>query len=66
MKKKKDEYFEGQTSGRPKLTLAEQLIEHVMKTDLMDDKELRDEIYTIFTAVGAFVYQTHLIRVVIY
>lgn len=32
--------------------LLEQLIEHGAKTNLMNDEELRDEIYTIFTAVS--------------
>lgn len=36
---------------RPRLMLLEQLIDHNAKTNLMNDVELRDETYTIFTAV---------------
>lgn len=37
---------------RPRLMFLEQLIEHVTKTDLMNDDQMRDEVYTIFTAVS--------------
>lgn len=38
--------------------LLEQLIAQVEKNNLMDDEELRDQIYTIFTAVINILYVT--------
>ncbi|XP_048505977.1 cytochrome P450 4C1-like [Athalia rosae] len=35
---------------RPRLMLLEQLIAHVEQTNLMNDVQLRDEVYTLFTA----------------
>lgn len=40
--------------------LLEQLIAHTEKSKLMDDVELRDEIYTVFTAVISSDYQAWL------
>lgn len=36
--------------GKPRVILLEQLLAHIDKTNVMDDVELRDEIYTIFIA----------------
>ncbi|XP_012269785.2 cytochrome P450 4C1-like [Athalia rosae] len=37
-------------TDRPRLMLLEQLIAHVEQTNLMNDVQLRDEVYTLFTA----------------
>ncbi|XP_046734966.1 uncharacterized protein LOC124404677 [Diprion similis] len=37
-------------ASRPRLMVLEQLIAHVEKTNFMDDRKLRDEIFTLYTA----------------
>ncbi|XP_001602395.3 cytochrome P450 4C1 isoform X1 [Nasonia vitripennis] len=52
-RKKKEHYAierDAIAPDRPRLMLLEQLIDHNAKTNLMNDTELRDETYTIFTA----------------
>ena len=50
------------TSNRPRLMLLEQLIDHVMKTNLMEDDELRAETYTIFTAVSNYIFNNSQVK----
>lgn len=52
-KKEHDALKKGEiTSDRPKLMLLEQLIDYIDKTDLMNDNEIKDEIFTTFIAVS--------------
>ncbi|KAJ8672746.1 hypothetical protein QAD02_004006 [Eretmocerus hayati] len=52
--RKKKEYYALErgaiSTDRPRLMLLEQLIDQNMKMNLMNDEELRDQIYTLFTA----------------
>lgn len=54
--RKKKEHFALErgaiTSDRPRLMLLEQIIDHSVKNNFMSDDEIRDEIYTLFTAVS--------------